>query len=194
MASAASAQEVKVWILSFANESANRAWDQIVADFEAANPGTTVQVETRGTDEHKSALRVAAGSDQGPDVYFMWGGLGLGGEFVNAGLSKPLDEYYGQYGWDDRFVPSALGPSNAYEGGRHGVPYTFHGMELYYNKALFEQAGITQEPTTYEELKAAAQALNGRWHPRHDLRGFGKLAPYAPRGQPARDHLRGRNA
>jgi raffinose/stachyose/melibiose transport system substrate-binding protein len=159
LASTALAQEVRVWILSFDNESANRAWEEIVSDFEAANPGITVQVETRGVDEHKSALRVAAGSDQGPDVYFMWGGLGLGGEFVNAGLSTPLDDAYAEYGWDDRFVPTALGPSNAYEGGRHGVPYTFHGMALYYNKALFEQAGITQEPTTYEELKAAAQAL-----------------------------------
>jgi raffinose/stachyose/melibiose transport system substrate-binding protein len=158
-AGAASAQEVKVWVLSFANESANRAWDKIVADFEAANPDIDVQIETRGVDEHKSALRVAAGSDQGPDVYFMWAGLGLGGEFVNAGLSLPLDDAYAQNGWDDRFVATAVGPSNAYEGGRHGVPYTFHGMALYYNKALFEQAGITEEPETYEALKAAAQAL-----------------------------------
>jgi raffinose/stachyose/melibiose transport system substrate-binding protein len=159
LASAAAAQEVTVWTLNFANESANAAWNQIISEFEAANPGIDIQLETRGVDEHKSALRVAAGSDQGPDIYFMWGGLGLGGEFVNAGLSTPLDDAYAQFGWDERFVPTALGPSNAYEGGRHGVPYTVHGMALYYNTALFEQAGITEEPQTYEELKAAAQAL-----------------------------------
>src|SRR5215831_20342820 len=95
-AATAAAQEVKVWTLTFANQSANQAWMDIIKEFEAANPGVTVKVEGRGTDEHKSAMRVASGSDQGPDIYFMWGGLGLGGEFVKAGLSLPLDKYYAE--------------------------------------------------------------------------------------------------
>ncbi|MCV3210175.1 extracellular solute-binding protein [Mesorhizobium sp. YC-39] len=158
-AGTASAQEVKVWTLTFANDSANKAWQKIVSDYEAANPGTTIRVENRGVDEHKSALRVAAGSDQGPDIYFMWAGLGLGGEFVKAGLSLPLDKYHQQYGWGDRFLPSAAAFADLYEGGKHGVPFTFKGEAIYYNKKLFEQAGITAEPTTYDELVAAADKL-----------------------------------
>jgi raffinose/stachyose/melibiose transport system substrate-binding protein len=158
-AATAAAQEVKVWTLTFANQSANQAWMDIIKEFEAANPGVTVKVEGRGTDEHKSAMRVASGSDQGPDIYFMWGGLGLGGEFVKAGLSLPLDKYYAEYKWDDEFLPSALSFSKQYEGGRHGVPYTFHGEALYYNKALFEKAGIAEAPKTYDELVAAADKL-----------------------------------
>jgi raffinose/stachyose/melibiose transport system substrate-binding protein len=153
------AEEIKVWTLTFANDSANKAWQKIIADFEAANPGTTIRIENRGVDEHKSALRVAAGSDQGPDIYFMWAGLGLGGEFVKAGLSLPLDKYYQQYGWGDRFLPSAAAFADLYPGGKHGVPFTFKGEAIYYNKKLFEQAGITAEPTTYEELVAAADKL-----------------------------------
>ena len=42
VASAASAQEVKVWTLTFANDSANKAWADIVKEFEAANPGVTI--------------------------------------------------------------------------------------------------------------------------------------------------------
>jgi len=159
VASAASAQEVKVWTLTFANDSANKAWADIVKEFEAANPGVTIKVEGRGTDEHKSALRVASGSDQGPDIYFMWGGLGLGGEFVKAGLSLPLDKFYAEYKWDDELLSPALSFSVVHEGGRHGVPYTFHGEALYYNKALFEKAGITTAPATYDELVADAEKL-----------------------------------
>jgi raffinose/stachyose/melibiose transport system substrate-binding protein len=155
----ANAQEIKIWTISFSNESATRAWSEITKAFEAANPGVTVDVESRSVDDHKAALRVAAGSDQGPDIFFSWGGLGLGGEFVKAGLSQPLDKYYGEYKWDDEFLPSSLSFSKQYEGGRHGVPYTFHGEALYYNKALFEKAGITAEPTTYDELAADAQKL-----------------------------------
>jgi raffinose/stachyose/melibiose transport system substrate-binding protein len=39
-------------------------------------------METLSVDEHKSALRIASASKAGPDIYYMWAGLGLGGEFV----------------------------------------------------------------------------------------------------------------
>jgi raffinose/stachyose/melibiose transport system substrate-binding protein len=155
----AQAQTVKLWTLSFANDSANQAFQSIIKQFETANPGVTIKVETRGVDEHKSALRVSAGSDQGPDIFFSWAGLGLGGEFIKSGLALPMDKYYTQYKWDDEFLPSALAFSTQYAGGRFGVPYTFHGEALYYNKALFAKAGIASEPQTYDELVADAAKL-----------------------------------
>lgn len=39
------------------------------------------------------------------------------------------------------------------------MPFTFKGESVYYNKALFERAGITSEPSTYDDLLAAAEAL-----------------------------------
>jgi raffinose/stachyose/melibiose transport system substrate-binding protein len=155
----AQAQEIKFWTLNFANDSSNRAFQEIIKQFEDANPGVTVKIEPRGVDEHKSALRVAAGSDQGPDIFFSWAGLGLGGEFVKSGLALPMDKYYAEYEWDDRFLPVALSFSKDYPGGRFGVPYTFKGEAVYYNKALFQKAGITSEPKTYDELLAAADKL-----------------------------------
>ncbi len=155
----AMAANLKLWTLSFDNPTVVAAWNDVIKSFEEKNPGITVSMENRSTDEHKAALRVAARSDQGPDIYFMWSGLGLGGEFVNAGLSKPLDSYYAEYKWDDRLTPTSTAASRAYAGGRHGVPYTFHGEALYYNKALFEKAGITAPPASWDELKADAGKL-----------------------------------
>ena len=155
----AQAQEIKFWTLSFSTPEIAKAYEKIVKDFEAANPGVTIKIENRGTDEHKSAMRVAAGSDQGPDIYFMWAGLGLGGEFVKSGLALPMDKYYAEYKWDDEFVPPALAASKQYPGGRFGVPSTFRGEALYYNKALFKKAGIDKIPTTYDELVADADKL-----------------------------------
>ena len=123
----AQAQEIKFWTLTFDNPNVTKAFDTIIKDFEAANPGVTVKLENRATDEHKSALRVASGSDQAPDIYFMWAGLGLGGEFVKSGLALPMDKYYAQYKWDDEFIAPALSFSKQYPGGRFGVPYTFRG-------------------------------------------------------------------
>lgn len=156
---AALAEDITLWTLNFSSEASNAAMQKIASDFEAANPGVNVEIVTRGVDDHKTALRVAAGSDRGPDIFFSWAGLGLGGEYIKAGLSLPLDKYYAQYKWDDELVPAAASFSKIYEGGRQGVPFTFKGEALYYNKALFTQAGITEAPKNYDELVADAEKL-----------------------------------
>ncbi len=153
------AEDITLWTLNFDNNAANTALKKAASDFEAANPGTHVEIVQRAVDEHKTALRVAAGSDKGPDIYFSWAGLGLGGEYVKAGLSLPLDKYYAEYKWTDELLPSAAAFAGLYPGGKHGVPFTFKGEAVYYNKKLFEQAGITEEPKTYDELLAAAEKL-----------------------------------
>ena len=152
------AQELVIWNRTM-NPKEEGALRQIMQQFEAANPGVTVKMETRSVDEHKSALRIAATSKAGPDIYYMWAGLGLGGECVKAGLSAPLDEYYKKYNWDARLRPLASHYTKLYPPGRHGVPYQINGEAIYYNKALFAKAGIGALPQTYAELLAAADKL-----------------------------------
>ncbi|MDQ0436993.1 raffinose/stachyose/melibiose transport system substrate-binding protein [Kaistia dalseonensis] len=154
-----SAETITLWTLNFSSQAANDAFQKIADDFAAANPGSKVEIVTRGTDDHKTALRVAAGSDKGPDIYFSWAGLGLGGEYIKAGLSLPLDKYYAEYKWDDELIPAALSFSKIYPGGRQGVPSSFKGEAIYYNKALFAKAGITELPKNYDELVADAEKL-----------------------------------
>jgi raffinose/stachyose/melibiose transport system substrate-binding protein len=149
--------EINWWSLT--SEGAEmEALNAVIAEFEAANPGITVKREERSVDAHKEALRVALGTEAFPDIYFMWAGLGLGGEFVNAGASAPLNDAYTSNGWEQRFVPPALAAAKQY-GDYQGVPEVTHGQALYYRKDLFEQAGITAEPTTYDELIAANDKL-----------------------------------
>lgn len=132
--------------------------EAIIAEFEAANPNITITIERRSTDGHKEALRVAAGTDAFPDIFFMWSGLGLGGEFIDAGMSADLTEYYEQYGWDELLSPPVVAAATQY-GGYHGVMESIRGQAIYYRRDLFEAAGITEEPTTWEELIAANDAL-----------------------------------
>lgn len=155
----AQAQEVNFWTLNFSSDAANGALASIAEEFEAANPGVDIVITQRAVDEHKTALRVSAASDTGPDIYFNWAGLGLGGEYVLAGMSADLTDYYSQYSWADTLLPTAAAFADDFAEGMHGVPYTFKGEAVYYNKSLFEAAGITEEPTSYEELLAAAEAL-----------------------------------
>lgn len=146
------------WWQLTANDVQNAAFKEIIAAFEAANPGIKVNLEQRAIDAHKEALRVAMGTEAFPDIYFMWAGLGLGGEFVKAGASAPLNDAYAKLDWEKRFVPPALAAAKQY-GDYHGVPEVAHPQGLYYRKDLFEAAGITEEPKTYDELIAANDKL-----------------------------------
>jgi len=160
LATPASAQELSLWTLSFGDvQRINDGFAKLEKEFEEKHPGVDLKIVRRGVDEHKTALRVATGAERGPDIYFMWAGLGLGGEFVKAGLSMDLTPYYEKYKWEDELVGSSMGFVRQFGQGMHGAPYTFKGEVVYYNKKLFEQAGITAEPKTYDELLEAAKKL-----------------------------------
>jgi raffinose/stachyose/melibiose transport system substrate-binding protein len=149
--------EIDVWLLT-QSDSEKAAMDELVAAFEDET-GVVVNIEERSVDQHKEALRQAAGTDALPDVYRYWEGSGLGGELVDMGVSLDLTDYYEEYGWEDRFTEASLAGITQYDG-FHGVPWVQQTEGIYYNKKLFAEAGIDVEPTTYEELVAAADKLS----------------------------------
>ncbi|QHC64262.1 extracellular solute-binding protein [Rathayibacter festucae] len=150
--------EITWFKLTESADSANATINEIVSDFEEANPDITVKVEQRAVDAHKDALRTTLGTSGAPDLFFSWAGPGLGGEFIDAGASLDLKEYYDEYGWADRFSDTTMSTVTQY-GGYDGVPYTQRTEAVFYNKDLFEQAGIDAAPTSYDELVEDAGKL-----------------------------------
>lgn len=150
-------QSITVWQLTL-DGAQGEAWDALVAGFEDANPGVSVTTEQRAVDPHKDALRQAAGTDAVPDIYRYWGGPGLGGELIDVGMSMDITDYYDEYGWADELTDVAVARAQLY-GGHNGVAFQESSEAMYYNKALFEQAGITELPTTYDGLVEVAEKL-----------------------------------
>lgn len=59
--------------------------------------------------------------------------------------------------------PESIWQGGEYNGQRYAVPLDVHPLVLYYNKDMFQQAGITvptDRPMTRQEFEAAADALN----------------------------------
>jgi raffinose/stachyose/melibiose transport system substrate-binding protein len=148
---------VKLWLLTPSDET-KAAYEEFKSSFETANQGINIDLSYRSVDEHKNALRTSAGTSAGPDLYMIWAGLGLGGEFVKSGVSQDLTKYYTQYKWSTRFNTSLLSHITQY-GGYNGVPWSQRSEGIYYNKALFKKAGITSLPKTYAALLAANEKL-----------------------------------
>lgn len=152
------------WKLTDSNEASIEAWEQTLAGFEELHPDIKIEVQERSTDGHKEALRTALGTSGAPDVFWSWAGTGIGGEYVKAGGSLDLEEYYDSYGWQERFNDASMSSVTQY-GGYDGVPNGMAGAAVFYNKELFDRAGIDAPPETYSELVEAARKLSSEGIP-----------------------------
>ena len=67
-------------------------------------------------------------------------------------------------GFDDQDFPAAIWNAGMYNGVRYGIPLDTHPAVFFYNKALFQQAGLNpdQAPADREEFQAAITAINDK--------------------------------
>lgn len=126
-----------------------------LGEFEAANPGITVEVESLQLDSMRTVLQTQLRSGDGPDV-FNWGsGPSNAGALAEAGLLYDLTDAYEEYGWE---VYDFAKERVTFDGTVYGVPGEMETIGIFYNKDLFAELGI-EEPTDLAGLEAAAQAV-----------------------------------
>lgn len=129
-------------------------WQGVADAFEAENEGVTIEVEPIQNEDLRTRLQVALQSNDPPDVLPQWGGGELADQ-VQAGALMDLSDK----------IPDAIeslgGSVGGWqsEGATYGIPYSLGVGGFWYNTALFEEAGITEEPATMDDLFAAVDAL-----------------------------------
>ena len=87
----------------------------------------------------------------GPDVWRIWGGQ-IGAPFAKAKQAVDLGPYYAKFGWDSKINTAAI-EGMTFEGMKAGVPFISLGIGGWYNKEIFEKAGVSAPPTSYAELE-----------------------------------------
>lgn len=129
-------------------------YEEVAAAFEEANPGTTIEISALPHEDMLTRLNAAFQSGDVPDVYMERGGGELA-DHVEAGLTMDLSE--GAADTIEKIGGSVAGWQ--VDGATYALPFSVGVVGFWYNTELFEQAGITEAPTTMEELDAAVQAL-----------------------------------
>jgi ABC-type glycerol-3-phosphate transport system substrate-binding protein len=132
-----------------------------LAAFEEAYPWITVENSLRPQEGRLEALTAAIAANEPPDVV-MFQRQEIP-SFVLQNALTPLDPYLEASGVStDIFYPSELA-SVQFDGNIWGLPQPTGGGQqlLWYNVDLFESAGLDpdQPPQTWDELRAAAEAL-----------------------------------
>jgi multiple sugar transport system substrate-binding protein len=130
----------------------------IVKSFEAANPGTTVEIISLPWGEafEKFATMVSAG--QTPDVVEMpdtWQAL-----YGNNGQLEDLEPYVAKWDQASDLSQKALDMGRIVGGKTYLLPYGFYLRAMFYNKKLFEQAGVKEPPKTLDEFLEAAKKVS----------------------------------
>ncbi|MYZ11495.1 extracellular solute-binding protein [Streptomyces sp. SID2999] len=130
----------------------------LVEQFQAANKNIKVKYVNVPFDQAQNKFDTAAGSKGAPDI--LRSEVGWTPAFAKKGFFLPLD------GTDalaeqDKFEPNLIKQAQ-YEGKTYGVPLVTDTLAFVYNKALFKQAGITEAPKTWDELKADAAKVKDK--------------------------------
>ncbi|MFE9654385.1 ABC transporter substrate-binding protein [Micromonospora sp. NPDC006431] len=137
--------------------------DAIKAEFEKQNPGITVQVQTAAYDDYFTKLQTAIAGGTAPDTFEL--NYENFVTYARAGALLPLDERAkADKDYDaNRLYPKAL-EAFQFKGKLYAVPSTFSDVVLFYNKKLFDAAGVAY-PTpdwTWVDERAAAQKLTDK--------------------------------
>ena len=131
-------------------------WEDFAAAFEESHPGVTVNIEAIQNEDFEGKLTTSMQDlSSGPDVFMSLGGAKTK-DMVEAGQVLDLTDKISDTVKTD--MASSLS-SMSYDGKVYGVPVTMQPGGIWYSKDLFEQAGITEVPTTFDEFKDVALKL-----------------------------------
>ncbi|MFS0703812.1 ABC transporter substrate-binding protein [Cellulomonas sp. 179-A 9B4 NHS] len=129
-------------------------YDQVADQFEQDNPGVTIEVSALQHEDMLTKLDAAFQTGDTPDVFMERGGGELAAH-VEAGLVKDITESASET------IANIGGVVDGWtnEDKVYALPFSIGVVGFWYNKSLFQQAGITEPPATMEELNAANDKL-----------------------------------
>ncbi|RRH94646.1 sugar ABC transporter substrate-binding protein [Mesorhizobium tamadayense] len=157
LAAPADAGEVRVTVAEYSAKT-GPYFAEVKKEFEAANPGITIKYEVVPWDVllQKLTTDITAGTNADLSII----GTRWLIDFVQQDVAEPLDGYITPE-FKDRFIDTFLQPS-IMEGKTYGLPIAASARAMYYNKELFEKAGIAKPPATWTELQEDARKIKAQ--------------------------------
>lgn len=135
-----------------------KQWQRDTAAEFKRTTGADIQWETYSSgQEELTAIQTSVISGQGPDVY------AIGTTFTPTAYATGAFVRMGEEQWDaiggkDQFDPASFGISGPSASKQIGIPFASRPFVMAVNTDLLAQAGITEMPTTWDQLTADAKA------------------------------------
>ncbi|MFI9804186.1 extracellular solute-binding protein [Streptomyces sp. NPDC052301] len=145
---------IEWWNIS-TTEPTKTVWAALAKKFEAQNPKVKLKIVQLENDAYKSKMTALTASGKLPDIFHTWGG-GVLRQQVDAGLVEDLTGRTEP--WAGGLLSVAKQPY-LLDDKLYGIPFDIGMVGFWYNKALFEKAGISAPPTTWSGFLDAVGKL-----------------------------------
>lgn len=132
--------------------SSQKYWDKLVKAYEAEHPGVSIEVAVYSWNDVDAKVKAMVAAGEAPDL----AQIGAYADYAAKDLLYQADDLLSIPVQAD-FV-SQLANAGQVSGAQYGIPFASSTRLLFYNKTLFEKAGLTP-PTTWKELAADAEGL-----------------------------------
>lgn len=143
------------WHIS-TTDPAKSMWQDMANQYMKTHSNVKIKITILENDAFKTKLTTVMQSGSPPDIFHSWGG-GVLAQYAKAGLVQDLTSSL-QGDWGNTFNTAAL---NVYgnDGHYYGVPWDMGAVGFWYNKSLFQKAGITTPPAMWNDLLQAVKSL-----------------------------------
>jgi multiple sugar transport system substrate-binding protein len=160
--------EMSVWGMPWENDLYREIY---IPAFEAENPN--VEVKFYHFPRYNERLLTLYRAGESPDVMrqnIVWGGL-----YMQKGTNRPLDNYIdGPDGVDRSDFLQILWDRVTFDGKTYGLPQDINMIGLFYNKDIFDNAGIAYPDAswTWDDLERVAKRLTKVKNKRVEIFGY----------------------
>ncbi|MEU0408596.1 extracellular solute-binding protein [Streptomyces griseorubiginosus] len=148
---------VEWWNIS-TTEPAKSVWASLAKKYEAQNPKVKIKIVQLENDAYKSKMTALTASGKLPDIFHTWGG-GVLKQQVDAGLVEDLTDRTKP--WADGLLKVTKEPY-ILDDKVYGIPFDMGMIGFWYNKKLFQQAGVSEPPTTWGGFLEAVSKLKSK--------------------------------
>lgn len=162
----ASGDKVKITFMSrdSGDTPIAKVYEDQIARFMEENPDIEVQNDSIYEEAaYNNKLKVALSTGETPNIFYYPAIAGLT-EWAQNGVLLDLKDALGEdEEWKNTFLEGALDTYDLSAYGAEGIyalPNELNVDAVFYNKALFEEAGIAETPETMDELYDAIDKLN----------------------------------
>ncbi|MFL6101153.1 MAG: ABC transporter substrate-binding protein [Actinomycetales bacterium] len=138
-------------------EADGKVLNQIVSDFNSSQQGITIKTTIKPWAVIGDTLLTSLSAKNGPDI------VALPAEnlpvYASKGAFQKLDDFYSSAAAKSAALNPQAVEMEKINGAYYGVPIGFVPLSVIYNKTLFQKAGITTFPTTWDQWVTAARKL-----------------------------------
>ncbi|GMB10126.1 ABC transporter substrate-binding protein [Thermolongibacillus altinsuensis] len=128
---------------------------QTLDEFEKKYPNIKVKHEVI-SEQYMDVIKTRLIGGEGPDVFYL--DAFEAPALIETGVLEPLDQYVTDDFDINDFEKPLLDAFKGKDGKIYGFPKDYSTLALFYNKKMFEEAGL-EVPKTWDELREAAKKL-----------------------------------